>query len=59
MTTRDHPFQPGVDVALVARYYYDNSVSYRLAKVAKVYKTGRFVLEGNKRQYKPRPTRDR
>lgn len=46
----DHPFQPGVEVAIVTRNY--NGTSYSLSKVAKVYKNGNFVLEGNNQQYR-------
>lgn len=45
-----HPFQPGVEVALVDRYQWGGGVSYRTAKVAKVHKTGNFTLDGDTRQ---------
>jgi len=47
---KDHPFRPGVEVALVTRGY--GEVSYETKKVAKLYKTGRFVLDGESRQWR-------
>ena len=51
--TIDHPFTPGLKVALVHRPRYGGEVSYRPAMVAKVYKTGKFTLEGSNQQYRP------
>jgi hypothetical protein len=49
----DHPFQPGVEVAIVSRSF-NGDVSYRKAVVAKVHKNGNFTLEGGEgRQYRP------
>jgi hypothetical protein len=45
----DHPFRPGVEVAL-ADCWGDVS---RLAKVNKVFKNGNVVLEGSAQQYQP------
>lgn len=47
----NHPFQIGVEVALVTRNY--TGVSYSIHKVAKVHKSGRFCLEGSPQQYRP------
>jgi len=49
--TEQHPFQPGVKVALVRRV--GNSVSYATVEVAKVHKTGRFLLVGGDTQFSP------
>ena len=49
----DHPFQPGVEVAVISRPSFGRGVSYRLAKVARVYKSGKFVLEGSTKQLRP------
>lgn len=50
MSDTTHPFQPGVEVAIVKRSDWGGT-SYSCAKVAKVHKTGRFVLEGSNQQY--------
>lgn len=47
----NHPFQAGVEVALVTRNY--TGTSYSIHKVAKVHKSGRFCLEGTQQQYRP------
>lgn len=52
MTENEHPFQPGVEVALVTYQRYGNGMSFKRAKVAKVHKSGRFVLEGSTQQYR-------
>jgi hypothetical protein len=49
----DHPFQPGVEVAIVSRGF-GGDVSYRNAIVAKVHKNGNFTLnDGANQQYRP------
>ncbi len=52
MNDEPHPFQPGVEVALVTRSRY-SGVSYTVEKVEKLHKTGRFVLESSTRQFRP------
>lgn len=52
MDEDEHPFKPGVEVALVTYGRWDNSVSFTRVKVAKVHKSGRFVLEGSTQQYR-------
>ena len=47
----EHPFQPGVEVAVLSGHNHQN---FKLAKVARVYKTGKFVLEGDAQQWKAR-----
>ncbi len=51
----NHPFQIGVEVALVTRNY--TGTSYSIHKVAKVHKSGRFCLEGSQQQYRPQKDR--
>lgn len=46
----EHPFQAGVEVAIVNRGYSE-SVTLTVRKVAKVLKTGNFRLEGSDQQY--------
>lgn len=48
-----HPFQPGVKVAVVSRARFGDSVSFREAVVAKIYKNGNFCLEGSAQQWCP------
>lgn len=45
------PFQPGVEVAIVAPRGGGN-VSFKTAKVGKVFKNGNFKLEGGDQQYR-------
>ncbi len=49
----DHPFQPGVEVAIRATSNFSFSTWTR-AKVGAVYKTGNFILAGDsKQQWRP------
>jgi hypothetical protein len=48
--TETHPFVPGLEVAYVQDRW---DFSMKLLKVAKVHKTGRFVVEGDSTQYRP------
>jgi hypothetical protein len=47
MTEAEHPFKPGLEVAIVNRHF---GFSMRRATIAKVHKTGRFTLVGDERQ---------
>ena len=47
----EHPFQPGVEVAVLSGHNHQN---FKLAKVARVYKTDKFVLEGDAQRWKAR-----
>lgn len=47
----EHPFQAGVDVALVTRSKV--LVAFSIVKIGKVYRTGRFILEGETHQWTP------
>lgn len=53
MTDNASPFYEGAKVAIVNRHWGFNVL--RWATVSRVYKTGRFILDGNKQQYRPDP----
>jgi hypothetical protein len=48
----EHPFQAGLEVALVFRSSYGDRVRFEIKKVAKVLKNGNFRLEGSPQQYR-------
>jgi len=50
MDSEQHPFQAGVEVALVTRNNGDTR--FTLGRVEKVHKTGRFVIVGSSQQYR-------
>jgi hypothetical protein len=47
------PFIPGARVAIVQNNGFNIPTGYRLGIIAKVHKTGNFVLEGSTQQWKP------
>ena len=53
--TEGKPFQAGDEVFLIRQARWGNAglTAAQLTKVAKVYKTGNFVLEGSSQQYRP------
>lgn len=53
MTDTNNPFQPGAEVAFVNYPRWGGKITMRRGKVAKVYKSGNFTLEGSTQQYKP------
>jgi len=49
----NHPFQPGVEVALVTYPRWGGYPTFTRATVAKVRKDGRFILDNGPQQYRP------
>ncbi len=54
----DHPFQPGVEVAIRTTTHGSWSL-WATSKVEKAYKNGRFVLQGDTQQWRPSDTMGR
>ena len=49
----DNPFVPGVRVAIESNAGFGTPTGYKQAFVDKVYKTGRFTLQGSTQQWLP------
>lgn len=50
MSEQEHPFQPGVEVVVTKGWGGARKIA--MGRVAKVYKTGKFTIEGSAQQYR-------
>ena len=49
----ESPFQPGTEVAIQVQGGWRAPYSFKFGRVAKVHKSGNFVLEGSPQQWRP------